>query len=207
MLIKISRRSLLLVAAAPAFAQLKHTSMQTIGPFFPAERAWDKDADLSEVKGKPGRAKGDLLYVTGRVLNPRGEPVRGAALEIWQANAAGRYRHGADENSAPLDPNFEGYALLQTDNDGRYRFKTVKPAAYPVEAKWSRPPHIHFDVTGKHSRVVTQMYFPDEPLNEADRLFKQAEDTSTLIAKILQPEKEMEPEAKLAVWDIVLNLG
>ncbi len=99
----------------------------------------------------------------GRVLNAGGEPVSGARIEIWQANAHGRYAHPADDNPAPLDPNFQGYAKLLTDADGRYRFKTIKPSAYPAGA-FMRPAHIHFDVTGKLDRLVTQMYFPDDPL-------------------------------------------
>jgi len=206
MVIKISRRSLLLGATAtPLLAQTRPTPLQTLGPFFPADRSWDGDADLSQVKGKPGRAKGDLLYVTGRVLDLSGEPIRGAKLEIWQANGAGKYRHGADENPAPLDPNFEGYAEVTTDAEGRYRFKTVKPAAYPVGNGTTRPPHIHFDVAGASSRLVTQMYFPGEALNETDNILQRVRRKQALIAKITGPEKEMEAESRMALWDIVLN--
>jgi protocatechuate 3,4-dioxygenase beta subunit len=91
----------------------------------------------------------------GRVLDPKGTPVKGARIEIWQANAAGRYAHVADTSPAPLDPNFEGFAVVQTDSEGRYRFKTIKPAAYPIGAGGPmRPPHIHFDVLGKYSRAM-----------------------------------------------------
>jgi len=208
MLFRMTRRQVLLGGAAfPALAQLEPTPLQTIGPFYPAQRPGDRDADLTAIEGKPGKAKGDLLYVTGRVLNPRGEPVRGARLEIWQANAAGRYRHGADENPAPLDPHFAGYAVVTTDAEGRYRFKTVKPGAYPIGPEAWRPPHIHFDVTGKQSRAITQMYFPDEPLNEKDDIFQRTRRREVLVAKILAAPEDVEPEAQLAVWDIVLNRG
>ena len=96
----------------------------------------------------------------GRVMNLRGQPVAGVKLEIWQANAAGKYTHPNDLNPAPVDPNFEGYATVVTDSEGRYRFKTVRPGAYPVVADYIRPPHIHFDITGQVNRLITQMYFP-----------------------------------------------
>jgi protocatechuate 3,4-dioxygenase beta subunit len=211
MLIKISRRELITGAAAagsmPLLAQLQQTPLQTIGPFYPADRPGDGDADLTTIKGKPGRAKGDLLYVTGRVLSPKGEPVPGARLEVWQCNAAGKYSHGADSNTAPLDPNFSGFGVVTADKDGRYRFKTIKPGAYPVSKTAWRPPHIHFDIAGKQSRIISQLYFPGEPLNEKDSIYKQTRNVELLIAKIIPPEKNMEPDAKIAVWDIVLNRG
>jgi len=208
MLIAISRRNFLFAAsAAPLPGKLKPTPLQTIGPFFPAERAWDHDSDLSQVKGKSGRAKGDIYYVTGRVTDVKGEPVGGAEIELWQANAAGRYRHGADQNPAPLDPNFEGYAIVKTDSDGQYRFKTIKPGAYGAGPNLTRPPHIHVDVTGQQSRIISQMYFPGDPEQEKDQIFQRVKRKEALVAKILEPERGMEPGAKLARWDIVLNRG
>lgn len=205
MLIQLTRRQLLL--AAPALAQLQQTPMQTIGPFYPADRPTDQDADLTVIRGKAGRAKGQLLYVTGRVMDDKGEPVRGARLEIWQCNAAGKYRHPGDTSDTPLDPNFEGFGVVTTDKDGRYRFKTIKPGAYAVSKTAWRPPHIHFDITGKQTRIITQLYFPNEPLNEKDSLYKGTRRVEALVAKVAGPEKGMEPEAKIAVWDVVLNRG
>jgi protocatechuate 3,4-dioxygenase beta subunit len=210
MLIKISRRAL--IAGLPAvnlLAQMKPTPMQTLGPFYPADRPLDQDADLTVIKGKKGRAKGELLYVMGRILDPQGKPIRGARVEVWQANAAGRYRHAADNSAVPLDPNFEGYALLTTDSEGRYQFKTIKPGSYAAGDIGMRTPHIHFDVMGKQSRLTTQMYFPGEPLNEKDSIFLEtpAQERQALIAKILPPGKNAEPEAKLAVWDVMLITG
>ena len=212
MLIKVSRRKLLLgtplgLAALPALAQLQQTPLQTIGPFYPADRPKDQDWDLTQVKGKSGRAKGEIIYVTGRVLSQKGEPVKDARIEIWQCNAAGKYRHGADDTKTPLDPNFEGYAVVATDADGRYKFKTVKPGAYAVGPNAMRPPHIHVDVTGHESRIISQMYFPNEPLNEKDGIFKNTNRKELLIAKIMPPQKGMESDSKLALWDIVLNRG
>jgi protocatechuate 3,4-dioxygenase, beta subunit len=211
MLIKISRRQLITGASAlgamPALAQLPSTPLQTIGPFYPADRPGDGDADLTVTKGRPGRAKGQILYVTGRVTNPKGEPVPGARIEIWQCNAAGKYAHGADTTTAPLDPNFTGFGIVTADKDGRYRFKTIKPGAYPVSKTAWRPPHIHVDIAGKQSRIISQIYFPGEPLNEKDSIFKETRRIELLIAKIVPPEKNMEPDAKIALWDVVLNQG
>ena len=117
-------------AASTRFAIAQTTGQRTpeqiLGPFYPL-KTLGQNADLTKVPGRPGRAAGLVLNVVGRVLNLKGEPVRNAKVEIWQANTHGRYTHPSDHNTAPLDPNFEGSALLTTDNDGRYRFKTIKP--------------------------------------------------------------------------------
>ena len=112
----------------PAIAQMagRRTPEQILGPFYPLETL-GQNADLTRVAGRPGRAAGLVLNVMGRVLNLKGEPVRNAKVEIWQANTHGRYTHPNDHNTAPLDPNFEGSALLTTDHDGWYRFKTINP--------------------------------------------------------------------------------
>jgi protocatechuate 3,4-dioxygenase beta subunit len=116
-----------------------------VGPFYPVLKPLDKDADLTLIAGNKTRAAGKIVHVTGRVLNPKGEPVKGAKIEIWQANTYGRYSHPSDPYDAPIDPNFQGYTILTTDSEGRYRFKTTKPGAYPATKTWTRPPHIHVD--------------------------------------------------------------
>jgi len=185
----------------------QRTPEQILGPFYPL-KTLGRNADLTNVPGRPGRAKGLVLNVMGRVLNLKGEPVRNAQVEIWQANARGRYTHPSDTNPAPLDPNFEGSAMLTTDNDGRYRFKTIKPAGYPAGPNRMRPAHIHFQVSGRQDRLVTQMYFEGDPYNETDRFLQTAlEQRNLLIAKLLPPTSEMEPESKLVVFDIVLYAG
>jgi protocatechuate 3,4-dioxygenase beta subunit len=184
------------------------TPEQVMGPFYPILKPLDHDADLTMIRGKRGHAQGDVIHVMGRVLNRRGEPVRGAKIEIWQANARGRYAHPSDTNPAPLDPYFQGYSVQLTDAEGRYRFKTIKPAAYPTGPNTMRPPHIHFDIVGSKDRLVTQMYFPNEPLNERDDIFKQlGADKDAAIAKVLPPTKELESNSKLVMWDIVLDRG
>jgi protocatechuate 3,4-dioxygenase beta subunit len=183
------------------------TPDQILGPFYPVRKPTDGGTDLTHLPGRSGGAQGQVIYVMGRVLSVRGDPAPGVHLEIWQANAAGKYTHPHDRNKAPIDANFDGYANVVTDADGRYRFKTVKPGAYPVVGNYIRPPHIHFDVTGKVNRLITQMYFPDEPLNAKDPLLQQSWSKESLIAKVLPPTAQEEPDALLVVWDIVLIQG
>jgi protocatechuate 3,4-dioxygenase beta subunit len=115
--------------------------------------------------------------------------------------------HPGDTNPAPLDPNFEGSAILTAEYDGQYRFKTIKPAAYPVSPNMIRPAHIHFKISGQQDGLVTQMYFEGDPYNTTDRLLQAAGRTELLITKLLPPTAGMEPESKLVVFDIVLNVG
>ncbi len=196
------------VTLAWAQAPLRRTPEQVLGPFYPVVGTVDRGSDLTRIPGKPGQAQGQVIYLVGRVLNTRGEPVSGARVDIWQANAHGRYVHPGDPNAAPLDPNFEGHGVQLTDGEGRFRFKTIKPGAYPTgEGDWIRPPHIHFDVTGRVNRLVTQMYFDGDPLNEKDRLRQSVMCKDCLTAKVMPPTREMEADALIAVWDIVLRRG
>lgn len=203
------------VLGGSVFAQTANRSVTPevgMGPFYPILKPLDKDADLTSVGGKTGLAAGIIVHVTGRVLDQKGKPVSGAKLEIWQANTHGRYSHRSDPNIAPLDPNFQGYAVLKTDNKGRYRFKTIKPGAYPISPTTQRPPHIHFDVEGKANRLVSQMFFPNEPLNEKDTLFldlrsRSEKTAAAVIAQSLPPNREIEKDAMLLGWDIVLLNG
>ena len=191
-----------------AFAQaaLRRTPNQILGPFYPM-KPLDQNADLTNVPGRPGRAEGQVLNVMGRVLNLKGEPVRNAKVEVWQANARGRYTHPSDTNPEPLDPNFEGSAVLTTDSEGRYRFKTIKPGAYPTGPNTTRPAHIHFQVSGQQDRLVTQMYFEGDPYNDADPFLQSAGRKELLITKLLPPTAELEAESKLVVFDIVVYIG
>lgn len=183
---------------AGAAAPMRRTASQTSGPFYPRSKPADSDADLTRVAGRDGTAQGQVIEVTGRVLNLAGSALPGVTLEIWQANTHGRYDHPGDRSGAPLDPNFQGYARLVTDAQGRYRLKTIKPSGY-LAGGLLRPPHIHFSVTGKEDRLVTQLYFAGEPLNDSDPLLAQAGSARDSLIVTLENAR--------ANWDIVLASG
>jgi protocatechuate 3,4-dioxygenase beta subunit len=171
MLVRSGLGAAALTSAATLFAAV--TPAQTEGPFFPTRDQPDKDVDLTLVQGRTERASGAPVELSGQVLDEDGKPVADALVDVWQANAYGRYAHERDPNPAPLDPNFQGWARFSTDAEGRFRIRTIKPGAYPVQDDWSRPPHLHFKIArrGFHE-LVTQMYFAGEPLNDVDRLLQ-----------------------------------
>lgn len=164
------------LVAGPLFAdarpKLQPTPNEIVGPFYPITKPADTDIDLTRIVGHAARAKGQVIELTGRVVDLAGRPLGGVRIETWQANAAGRYAHASDDNPAPLDPDFQGYGLLITGADGSFRMLTIKPGAYPGGRRGMRAPHIHFDVQGRVDRVVAQMYFPGEALNETDALLR-----------------------------------
>jgi protocatechuate 3,4-dioxygenase beta subunit len=131
-----------------------------------ARNRWREAFDLT--KQHSSEPVGERIVVSGRVIDEDGRPVRETLIDIWQANAAGRYRHKIDQHDAPLDPNFTGVGHTLTDSEGRYRFVTVRPGAYPWKNHYNawRPPHIHFSIVGSSwmNRFVTQIFFPGEPL-------------------------------------------
>jgi protocatechuate 3,4-dioxygenase, beta subunit len=188
---------------------LPHSLSEITGPVYGHERMGRLDHDLtSQHDGEP---LGERIIVTGRVLDGDGRPVRNALVEIWQCNAAGRYIHQVDQHPAPLDPNFSGAGRCLTDDDGRYRFITIKPGAYPWgnhENAW-RPAHIHFSLFGTAfaTRLVSQMYFPGDPLFEYDPIFQSVRDPQArerMIARFDLPTTQ--PEWALGYqWDIVLR--
>ena len=194
---------LLIVGARGHALQLKTTPTGDIGPFYPVVRTGDTDEDLTLIRGRGRRAAGQIIEVTGRVLDKHGQPVSGAKIELWQANAAGRYAHPGDANPAPLDPNFQGFGKLVSGRDGSYRYTTIKPGAYPDGDDSPRPPHIHFDIVGKTDRVVTQMLFPNEALNDTDDVVPKWA-RARLIASELG--KSANGAMRLG-WDIVLDRG
>jgi protocatechuate 3,4-dioxygenase beta subunit len=156
------------------------------GPFYPVMAQKDKDFDLTNIEGRNQEALGQKIIIHGIVLDTQGNPVEGATVDLWQANAAGRYAHPHDSNTAPIDQNFQGWAIVPTGKSGEFRFKTILPGIYPVGGGWSRPPHIHFKVTKKgYVELTTQMYFPDHKLNQVDRLLqrKTKQEQALMIAK------------------------
>src|SRR5215212_6255978 len=166
-------RSTALRAPSKPLLLLPHTLSELTGPVFGHDAVGELDHDLT--LGQAGEPLGERIIVTGRVTDRDGRPVRSALIEIWQANAAGRYVHEVDQHPAPLDPNFTGAGRCLTDDDGHYRFVTVKPGAYPWKNHpnaW-RPAHIHLSLFGPSflTRLVTQMYFPGDPLLPLDPIF------------------------------------
>ncbi len=197
-------------ALFPAWAALlAPTPSQSLGPFYPPRKPLDKDNDLAQVMGRPGRAKGDLLHIMGRVLDPDGRAIVGSRVEIWQANVYGRYDHPQDTRNAPLDPDFQGFGADTVGADGAYRFRTVKPAPYPASADWIRPPHVHFAVFAPGAEpFITQMYFADDPLNADDRLLNGIANPAArarLLVALTDPPSDLEPGSRVAVFDIVLG--
>ena len=186
------------------------TAPQTAGPYYPTHDRPDEDPDLTRVKGRPDRAAGEIVYVRGRILDEACRPVAGALVEIWQANSAGRYDHEGDAgNPRPLDPNFQSWAEMLTDKDGGFRFKTIKPGAYPADdSGWIRPPHIHFRVSRRgYHELVTQMYFAGEPLNERDRIREalSTEDRARVTVALEPTGAESEAGSRLGLFDITLR--
>src|SRR6184192_1022064 len=191
--------------------RIPHTLTEITGPQFGSESVDPKDCDLT--RQHAGEPLGERIVVTGRVRDENGHALRGALVEIWQANAAGRYRHEVDRHPAPLDPNFSGAGRCMTDDEGRYQFVTVKPGAYPWgnhENAW-RPAHIHFSLFGRlfTQRLVTQMYFPGDPLFPYDPIFNSVRDPRArelLVARFDVATTE-EQWALGYQWDIVLGRG
>ncbi|MBK8904325.1 MAG: protocatechuate 3,4-dioxygenase subunit beta [Anaerolineaceae bacterium] len=154
---------------------LNQTLSELTGPVYGYDEIHPLDNDLTRNSMKTGEPLGERIIVTGRLLDDRGKPVSGALIEVWQANAAGRYMHKVDQHDAPLDPNFHGAGRMLTDENGRYRFTTIRPGAYPWRNHLNawRPSHIHFSVVGMNflQRLVTQMYFPGDPLLPLDPIY------------------------------------
>lgn len=178
-------------------------------PVFGENAVEPGDADLTTRHA--GEPLGERIVVQGRVIDDEGRPVPNALIEIWQANAGGRYIHEVDQHPAPLDPNFSGAGRALTDAGGRYRFVTIKPGAYPWRNHsnaW-RPAHVHFSVFGAAftQRLVTQMYFPGDPLFAHDPIYQSVRDPEARALLVARFDLDAtEPEWALGyVWDIVLR--
>jgi protocatechuate 3,4-dioxygenase beta subunit len=157
---------------------LPHTMSEVTGPVFGYDKIKPGDNDLTSHHAS--EPLGERIFVSGRVLDENSRPVRSALIEIWQANAAGRYHHKNDTHNAPLDPNFTGYGRVMTDDLGHYSFTTIKPGAYPWLNHYNawRPQHIHLSLFGAGilTRLVTQMYFPGDPLLDEDPIYNSIPD-------------------------------
>ncbi len=183
---------------------------EVTGPVYGHESVGELDSDLTKNGAKDGEPLGERIIVTGRVLDEDGRPVPNTLIEIWQANAAGRYIHVVDQHDAPIDPNFFGGGRCLTDADGAYRFYTVRPGAYPWGNHFNawRPNHIHLSLFGPAfaTRLVTQMYFPGDPLLDLDPIYQGTPEAArgSLVARF--DIETTEPEFALGyVFDIVLR--
>jgi protocatechuate 3,4-dioxygenase beta subunit len=188
---------------------LPHTLSEVTGPVYGHGAIADTDCDLT--RQHSGEPLGERIIVTGRVLDDDGRPIPHTLLEIWQANAAGRYFHERDDHHASIDPNFTGAGRALTDENGQYQFITVKPGAYPWrnhDNAW-RPAHIHFSLFGPAfaTRLITQMYFPGDPLFEFDPIFQSIPDERSRQKLISRFDLEItKPEWALGYrFDIVLR--
>ncbi|MEV0778953.1 protocatechuate 3,4-dioxygenase subunit beta [Streptomyces sp. NPDC050428] len=196
------RRPLLRVGADPDAAEWH-------GPVFGVTDITALDADLT--RQHQGEPLGERITVTGRVLDRAGRPVRGQLVEMWQANASGRYAHQLDQHPAPLDPNFTGVGRCLTDDQGCYSFTTVRPGAYPWRNHTNawRPAHIHFSLFGTAftERLVTQMYFPGDPLFPYDPILQSVTDAAARARLVAAYDHRLStPERSLGYrWDIVLD--
>ena len=165
-------------APTQPLVMLRHTLSEVTGPVFSESDIRPTDHDLTQQHY--GEPVGERIVVSGRVLDENNRPVPHTLIECWQANAAGRYRHGSDNHGAPLDTNFTGFGRALSDANGHYRFVTIKPGAYPWHNHHNawRPAHIHFSVFGTafSTRLVTQMYFPGDPLLPFDPVFNSIAD-------------------------------
>ena len=204
-------RSTALRAPTKPLVPLAETLSELTGPVFGHSAVGPLDADLTKNGAVNGAPLGERIIVAGRVIDESGRPVPDTLIEVWQANAAGRYIHRVDQHDAPLDPNFFGAGRCVTDKEGRYRFVTIKPGAYPWENhdRAFRPAHIHFSLFGSCflTRLVTQMYFPGDPLMPIDPILQGIPDPKArerLVSKYSVPLTEHQ-RALGYEWDIVLR--
>ena len=189
---------------------IKQALAQLNAPVYGSDQLGPLDHDLTRNAVKNGEPLGERIIVTGRVMDEDGRPVKRTLVEVWQANAAGRYVHKMDQHNAPLDPNFLGAGRCMTDNEGRYTFMTIKPGAYPWgnhPNAW-RPQHIHFSLFGDYfaSRLVTQMYFPGDPLFAYDPMYQGVPPDSRELMVAKFSLDVTQPDFALGyVFDIVLR--
>jgi protocatechuate 3,4-dioxygenase beta subunit len=181
---------------------LAPTPAQTPGPFYPRSFPADAGFDLTHIAGRAKTAEGITALIGGQVLDTAGRPVSGARVEIWQCDANGRYHHLEDDRAGPPpDPGFQGCGRVLTDADGGYRFRTIRPVAYP-----GRTPHIHFAIAaGGRPRLVTQMYVAGEPLNERDGVLASIADPAARDRLIVPLRPAAERGMLAAAFDIVLG--
>lgn len=186
--------------------ECQETPEQVFGPFYPLHDQDDEDVDLTMIKGHTEQAKGEVIFVRGKVTDQNCNPIEGALVEIWQANHHGRYHHERDTSKAELDPNFQGWGEMLTKADGSYSFKTIKPGSYGMFDSASadedfRTPHIHYKVSlrGYHE-VITQMYFEGERLNKTDLVILELPEEERAQFIISPGEPALEKDKRIPVY-------
>jgi len=187
-------------SAANNIVSNQATPEEIEGPFYPLSTSQETDFDLTQISGSNVAALGQHVIISGEILDTTGQAISGVSVDLWQANAAGRYRHPHDTNPAPLDNNFQGRGLVLSDTEGRFTFKTVIPGAYPVSQQWIRPPHLHFKISKKgYFELITQMYFDGMPLNNQDRLLqsKTRDEQNSMLA--IQKAKQMKGSTSITM--------
>ena len=206
---KLSRRKFLkqtLVGTAtgllsPTLLAQSPTPSEVEGPFYPITPQKDKDFDLTRVKGKSGRAKGEIIHVQGQVLDQNLSPLQDVTIDLWQANSFGKYHHPHDNSSAPIDENFQSWAIIKSGHQGKFNFITVMPGAYGNPG-FQRTPHIHLKVSKLgYEPLLTQMYFPDHPLNKRDGLYRRR----TKAEQALMTAKKVSDEPQTFEYRIILE--
>lgn len=193
------------LAASTAAGQtlLGLTPPQMEGPFFPINLPIDQDNDLVRIQGLAKNAFGKVTHIGGRILNPEGKPIKGALMEIWQCDHTGKYNHPGDRQPQEFDDHFQGYGKTITNENGEYRFRTIKPVSYP-----GRTPHIHFKVSAQgHDDLTSQMYIKGEFLNRFDGIFmnETPQDRARLVVDLQTAAPEIEDDALSGNFDIVLG--
>ena len=204
--------SLPAIGTIPALAQdvsaWPATPEQRTGPFYPEPLPGENALDLTRVVGQPGRARGQIVRVSGRLSDRSGRPIGSAIVLVWQADAQGHYGHSRDGGQAAADSSFRGHELLRTARDGSFSLTTVRPGAYADNRSASglRTPHIHFEIIGEAGRLITEMYFPNEPLNALDaniaELKAKGGDPRLLTAT---PEGDVAADTTALRWNVYLS--
>lgn len=177
------------------------TPSQSAGPFYPPELPLDDDSDLTRVQGRADQARGIISDVSGRLIDINGSPVKNTRIEIWQCDANGRYRHPREQGRKPVDPNFQGHGSSLTNQEGQYRFRTIRPVPYP-----GRTPHIHVAVFPDNDRpFITQLYIKNEPQNTEDFLYNRipSDRRHLVVADFITADTSGAKQA--AQFDIILN--
>ncbi len=214
---KINRRGLLIrgmaamgaLGASALHSARAESCLRTVtqpeGPFYPIEPQSDTDFDLTRVKGKVNKARGEEVILKGIVRDGSCNPIQGALVEIWQACDTGKYNHASDPNPAVLDPNFQYWGTFTTNENGEYHFKTIIPGAYAATAEWTRPPHIHMKVQLRgFEELITQVYFEEfSRLNATDRILRRLSRSER--DDVIIDYKSTNGEVRVGSFDITLN--